>query len=491
MSSLRKKILYAFGLLNVAILAIALTAYADLKLLRDQIVNSEKVGQLISATQQMQNHEEIIQLYQSPESWFQLGEQVKQMRELFRQYRTFFDEVIGSAQTAKLDGMLTQYRDRIEELGVMEATDNPVTATTLNDMSRGIREIVHQISIEHHESLSQKVHLVSWILVITLTAVIIMGVISALFISRQVVQPISALERQLDAVADGKAKKLTLVSDNIEIRSFVQHFNNMLYKQRAQQSQIRHHEKAAALGVLVSGVAHELNTPLSNISTSVQLLMEDDSDARLRQQWLAHVDSESERARRIVRRLLDSVRQPKQNLQSISSNDLVNSAVMLIHRQLDPSILLHIEDVADTPVKVDRERMQQVFINLIKNAHDAGARNIWIVGYETTWQQSRPKNRDKVVGDITEIRQAERVLQYLIDDDGPGIPPEHMAKIFDPFFSTQSGGEGTGLGLYLVEEIVSEHSGCITVDHRPGGGTRFSVWLPMEPPETNVKSETL
>ena len=72
MSSLRKKIIYAFGLSNVAILAIALTAYADLTLLRDQIINSEKLRQFLSATQQMQNHEEIILLYQSPESWFQL-----------------------------------------------------------------------------------------------------------------------------------------------------------------------------------------------------------------------------------------------------------------------------------------------------------------------------------------------------------------------------------------------------------------------------------
>jgi len=484
MSSLRKKILYAFGLLNVAILAIALTAYADLKLLRDQIVNSEKVGQLISATQQMQNHEEIIQLYQSPESWFQLGEQVKQMRELFRQYRTFFDEVIGSAQTAKLDGMLTQYRDRIDELGVMEATDNPVTATTLNDMSRGIREIVHQISIEHHESLSQKVHLVSWILVITLTAVIIMGVISALFISRQVVQPISALERQLDAVADGKAKKLTLVSDNIEIRSFVQHFNNMLYKQRAQQSQIRHHEKAAALGVLVSGVAHELNNPLSNISTSVQLLMEDDSDARLRQQWLAHVDSESERARRIVRRLLDSVRQPKQNLQSISSNDLVNSAVMLIHRQLDPSILLHIEDVADTPVKVDRERMQQVFINLIRNAVAAGASNIWVFGEPTTWADSSPEDIERVQGELATVSSADEVMLFTVADDGPGIAEENLPHLFTPFFTTKKEGEGTGLGLYLVEEIIQEHDGCITVENRLSEGTQFLIWLPVSREET-------
>ena len=484
MSSLRKKILYAFGLSNVAILAIALTVYADLTLLRDQIVNSEKLRQFLSATQQMQNHEENLLLYQTPESRFQIAEQVKQMRKLYNQYGAFFNEVIGTTQTAKLDGLLTRYRDRIDELKAREATDNPATTATLHDMSQGIWEIVHQISTEHHESLSQKAHLVSWILVITLTAVIIMGVISAVFISRQVVQPISALERQLDAVADGKAKKLTLVSDNIEIQSFVQHFNNMLYKQRAQQSQIRHHEKAAALGVLVSGVAHELNNPLSNISTSVQLLMEDDSDAGLRHQWLDHVDSETERARRIVRRLLDSVRQPQQNLQSISSADLVNSAVLLIHRQIDPSILLHIEDVADTPVKVDRERMQQVFINLIRNAVTAGARNIWVFGESTTWADSSPEDIERVQGELSTVSTADEVMLFTIADDGPGIPEENLPHLFTPFFTTRKEGEGTGLGLYLVEEIIQEHDGCITVENRASEGTQFLIWLPVSREKT-------
>jgi two-component system NtrC family sensor kinase len=484
MSSLRKKILYAFGLSNVAILAIALTVYADLTLLRDQIVNSEKLRQFLSATQQMQNHEENLVLYQTPESRFQLAEQVDQMRKLFNQYGAFFDEVIGTTQTAKLDGLLTRYRDRIDELKVREATDNPVTVATLHDMSGEIWEIVHQISNEHHESLTQKAHLVSWILVITLTAVIIMGVISAVFISRQVVQPISALERQLDAVADGKAKKLTLVSDNIEIQSFVQHFNNMLYKQRAQQSQIRHHEKAAALGVLVSGVAHELNNPLSNISTSVQLLMEDDSDAGLIHQWLAHVDSETERARRIVRRLLDSVRQPKLNLQSIRSSDLVNSAVLLIHRQIDPSILLHIEDVADTTVKVDRERMQQVFINLIRNAVTAGARTIWVFGESTTWADSSPEDIERVQGELSTVSTADEVMLFTIADDGPGIPEENLPHLFTPFFTTRKEGEGTGLGLYLVEEIIQEHDGCITVENRASEGTQFLIWLPVSREKT-------
>jgi signal transduction histidine kinase len=479
MSSLRKKIIFAFSLSNIAILAIALTVYADLTLLRDQIVNSEKLRQFLSATQQVKNHEEILLLYQTPESYYLLAEQVEHTKKLFTEYRSLLDGVVGTQQTRKLNDLLEEYRDQIDYLESLDTSEHTSIASLLSDLSQEIWEIVRRVTIHHHESLSRNAHLLSWILVITLAIVIFMGVISALFVSRQVVQPISALEKQLDAVADGKKNKLTLVSNNIEIQSFVQHFNNMLYKQRAQQSQIRHQEKAAALGVLVSGVAHELNNPLSNISTSVQLLMEGDSDPELSKQWLSHVDSETERARRIVRRLLDSVRQPKLQLQSIKSSDLVNSSVLLIHRQLDPSIFLHIEDVADTPIKVDRERMQQVFINLIRNAVAAGASNIWVFGEPTTWADSSPEDIERVQGNLSAVSSASQVMLFMIADDGPGIPEENLSQLFTPFFTTKKEGEGTGLGLYLVEEIIQEHDGCITVENRETEGTQFLIWLPV------------
>ena len=234
--------------------------------------------------------------------------------------------------------------------------------------------------------------------------------------------------------------------------------------------------------MLVSGVAHELNNPLSNISTSVQLLLEEHGSTREDQckQWLSHIDSETERARRIVRRLLDTVRQPTQHMQLLGAASLVRSAVLLIHRLQPHDILLHIENISESMLLVDRDRMQQVFINLIRNATQAGAKNIWITGRETTWQESKPVNTNCLAGDTTGIAQFTHVMLMQVDDDGPGIPPENLPKLFDPFFTTQTGGEGTGLGLYLVEEIINEHQGCIAVDNRPEGGARFTIWLPLQ-----------
>lgn len=481
MRSLRNKIIFAFSLTNLAILIIAIVVFADLNYLRNQIVESEKVRDFLSTTQLLQNHEENLLLYHEPEAYFQLAEQLDQTRQQFLSFRQFFESIASTAELEKLDYSLSQYKDTLDELNDLDGVELLQMQNTIRTTSQSIATIIRDLGHRHHRSLSQAAQLVSWTLVIALSVVMLMGVISALFVSRQVVQPIRRLEQQLDAVADGKEKKLTLVSDDVEIHSFVQHFNTMLDKLRTQQSQLRHHEKAAALGVLVSGVAHELNNPLSNISTSVQLLQEDDGDddRELRQQWLTHVDSETERARRIVRRLLDSVRQPQLNMQNLYADDIVRSAVLLIHRQLDPDVFLHIEEVPQTCIHVDRERLQQVFINLIRNAVDAGANNVWVFGDNTTWQESIPDDIERVQGKIASINEADELLLFTIADDGPGITDEHLTQLFTPFFTTKSGGEGTGLGLYLVEEIVDEHDGCITVENRPDGGTQFLIWLPV------------
>jgi signal transduction histidine kinase len=129
-------------------------------------------------------------------------------------------------------------------------------------------------------------------------------------------------------------------------------------------------------------------------------------------------------------------------------------------------------------IAVDRERMQQVFINLIKNASDAGARHIELSARLRGWDADALTNAN-VAGDPAMLVQSPRAVQLVVADDGPGIPPELRERIFDPFVTTHSDGEGTGLGLYLVEEIVSEHRGVIVVESPPGGGARFSVWLPI------------
>jgi len=171
------------------------------------------------------------------------------------------------------------------------------------------------------------------------------------------------------------------------------------------------------------------------------------------------------------------VRQPRLHVQRLSLTDLIQSSLQLVNRQLPSDVQVHVGAITSTEVEVDRERMHQVFINLIKNAADAGAHHVTVQANQSQWNDDLAE-AGRLAGDPVFLRESTAAVCIRIEDDGPGMTPEVREHIFDPFFTTRDAGEGTGLGLYLVEEIVSEHHGCILVDNPPSGGTRFSIWLP-------------
>lgn len=482
MTSLRGKILTSYGLSKGALLIFVAVVIADLHYLNTHIVEGEAVDKLYEASQKIRRDEKNLFLYHDPDDLLQLQQQLSLAHAALSKGERVFSAIAGADKLEQLQQGLKAYHQQINAYNDLAPGERETNQALIRQTGQQLSELIQGVAQNQRGILTETTAVAAKTLLFASFTVILIGLFSAMYMVRRVVRPLTELEKQLVQLAEGRVQTLSLPSNDKEIESFVFHFNAMLEQLREQQTQLRRHERAAALGVLVSGVAHELNNPLSNISTSVQLLMEDDGRTRedLRKQWLAHIDGETERARRIVKRLLDTVRSPTQQMQLLGAARLVQGAALLIHRQLPQETLLHIEDICDGLLLVDRERMQQVFINLIKNSTHAGAGNIWITGKETTWEESRPVNSNHLAGDATGISRFKHVMLIHIDDDGPGISTDDMPKIFDPFFTTQSSGEGTGLGLYLVEEIINEHRGCIGVENRPEGGTRFSVWLPLE-----------
>ena len=482
MTSLRSKILTSYGLSKGALLIFVAVVIADLHYLQTHIVEGEAVNDLYVASQKIRREEKNLFLYHDLQDLNQLKLQLEVARNALTAGKRAFAAIVGPVELGQIEQVLREYNEHLDKYADLPAAARNARQKEIRAAGHEFSRLAQDVNQRQREIMTETTQVAAQTLMIASATVIMIGLVSAMFMVRQVVRPLAQLENQLDQLVEGNVATLALPSNDKEIQSFVFHFNSMLEQLRDKQNQLRRHERAAALGVLVSGVAHELNNPLSNISTSVQLLLEDDGSTRkdLCKQWLSHIDGESERARRIVRRLLDTVRQPTQHMQLFSAAALVRAAVLLIHRHLPPDLYLHIEDIADGMLLVDRDRMQQMFINLIKNAAHAGAKNIWITGRETTWKESKPVNSNNLAGDTTGISRSEHVMLMRVDDDGPGIPPEHLTKIFDPFFTTQARGEGTGLGLYLVEEIINEHRGCIAVENRPEGGARFSIWLPLK-----------
>ncbi|MHB1051707.1 MAG: sensor histidine kinase [Thiobacillus sp.] len=488
MPSLRGKILTTYGFSKVVLLVFAMVVFADLYYLQTRIVAGEAVTAFREASQEMRREEKNLFLYNDPTSLDQLIVQLKAAEVALKEGEQAFAEIASPAELGQVSELLLQYRAQLTAYPSLPVRMRADKQKNIRASGHELSGLAESFSRRERAVLAQAVHVAGRTLLAVFVTVLLLGIGSAFFLVRQVVRPLRELESQLDELADGHDQQLTLPSKDKEIQSFVHHFNTMLDRLRVQQNQLRHHEKAAALGVLVSGVAHELNNPLSNISTSVQLLIEDgDSiDPELRAEWMAQIDGEAERARRIVRRLLDSVRQPKLNWQAHSVAELIQASLALVNRQLPRGVEVCVGYAPERALWADRDRLHQVFINLLKNAADAGATHIVVSAVESTWKDSKPKNADHLVGEVEPVSKAESVLYIQLDDNGPGIAPENLLQIFNPFFTTHSEGDGTGLGLYLVEEIISEHNGCIAVENRPQGGTRFSIWLPL----TDAREET-
>ena len=240
---------------------------------------------------------------------------------------------------------------------------------------------------------------------------------------------------------------------------------------RKAQTQLIQSEKLSAMGVLVAGVAHEINNPLTTISGYGQLVMARLSDdpafdaaADVIGDDVACIVSECDRAAKIVRNMLSFARlQPSEPTQQ-SLADLCQRVVALRaydHRKHNVDMVCSFADDLP-PVWVDAGQIQQVLLNLMVNAEQA--------------MKDRAEKRLELSVRVEPTCGAVRIE---VRDTGSGIDPDNIRRIFDPFFTTKSVGEGTGLGLSIVYGIVRDHGGQISVDSELSVGTTFSVRLPI------------
>ncbi len=200
--------------------------------------------------------------------------------------------------------------------------------------------------------------------------------------------------------------------------------------------------------------------------------------------WLKQIDSETERGRNIVRTLLDFGSQRIFQKRRLKLLDLINETQSIIGKTLRQySAKLTINVPGDLLLDVDKQRIQQLFINLIQNALHAGGRGVHVRISAMLCERGGSIIPDgaEVAGNLKSVTDYNgRFIEILVTDDGPGIPGENLSKVFDPFFTSSEPGHGVGLGLFIVQEIVREHDGCIAIASQPGKGTQIIVLLPDE-----------
>jgi signal transduction histidine kinase len=228
------------------------------------------------------------------------------------------------------------------------------------------------------------------------------------------------------------------------------------------EEQLQISEKMASIGLLAAGVAHEVNTPLTGISSFTQMLLEGADPGDPKTALLEKIERQTFRAAKIVNGLLNLSRSGADNGERIhvDVNEVIKDVLALLEHQFEVGRLKVRRELSERPAMVVaiEHQLQQVFLNLFLNARDAMPRGGWLAV-------------------TTRVDDAQVTAE--VADTGSGIPPEQVARIYDPFFTTKAIGRGTGLGLSITYGIVREHDGTIRCDSVVGQGTRFTLTLPL------------
>ncbi len=250
---------------------------------------------------------------------------------------------------------------------------------------------------------------------------------------------------------------------------------------RAQAQTIRG-EKLASVGLLASGVAHELNNPLTGILTFSHLLRQKMPENSRDAEDLDLVIRETKRCAAIIKRLLDFAREKQPEKKFNDINQIIEDTVRIVERPA------HLRDIAITMdldrtlplIWIDADQIKQVIMNMIVNAQQAVEEKGSIAIITRRAAEPRPSAQSAEPIPMVEIS---------IIDTGCGIPENNLRRIFDPFFTSKDVGKGTGLGLSVSHGIVEAHGGDIEVQSKVGEGSTFSVFLPLLPPAAGPESK--
>lgn len=332
-------------------------------------------------------------------------------------------------------------------------------------------------------------------LIYTVLAVVIIGILCGSFVLRVVDRPIKTLKRGTEELTHGDLGYQIEVDSNDELGELADSFNVMSLRLRAAHEEITswartlenrveekskelqrahdhvvHVEKMASIGKMAAVVAHEINNPLSGILTYSKLLQKwiqrvnaDDTKRKEISDCLTLIEGESKRCGDLVKNLLTFSRSAPMNLEWTNVNQIVDRCVRLVQHHLDiGSVQLQLELADDVPLlHCDPAQIEQVLLALSMNALDAMPRG----GNLLVRTRSLPQSRQ---------------VELQVRDDGIGIPPDLLPRLFEPFLTTKETGKGVGLGLAISKTIVERHGGQIEVESQPGRGTTFYIFLPVD-----------
>jgi signal transduction histidine kinase len=475
----------------MVIIGLSVFTLVELWYIEKKVRFGEVVTEFFDATLEMRRFEKNFFLYRKNEDYQENIRYIEKAMEILAKNASGYKNLAVSSELERLRSDLDKYRLLMKEFALLEVHNDSARLDTvgnaIREKGKEIITIAENISRTERQRIQQLLDLIKNIIIISIFSFSIAGVAIGQILSRMVVKPLKNMEIMMKEISEGKLKAVSVLSNDREIISLTQAFNKMLAELELRQKHLVQREKLASLGTLISGVAHELNNPLSNISSSCQILIEEleDQDVRYKKELLSQIDEQTDKAKYIVRSLLDFSRDKEFKRESMPLRRLFEETIQLLKGEIPSRISVGIDVPDDITVFVDKQRIQQAFLNLIKNALDSieaeGVVSIRACKHILKAKIDERCDYAKDQGQCTgECPIKTDTIDIEIRDTGSGIPPEVLPNIFDPFFTTKDVGKGAGLGLYIVQDIIHEHGGCIGVCSELGKGTGFVIRFPVK-----------
>jgi two-component system NtrC family sensor kinase len=376
--------------------------------------------------------------------------------------------VVGAEKFSEFQHNLESYKSILDEnMRHVKTEKAEPNVEEIRTKGKKMVDFANELIITKRDRIQMAINRIGIIPVVFLISFIVFMVLILQLIAKGILKPVALMQKATEEAAKGTFKPIVYESEREdEVTHLIETFNEMAKQLETKQEQLLQSRKMASIGTFTSGIAHELNNPLNNISLTAESFMEDFTEMTKEQasEMMLEILAQADRAGQVVKNLLEFSRTERPLLSELRIDDVLDRTMKLIKNQIMVTgIQLKREYSKDlSPIKGRSQDLQQAFINILLNAIQA--------------------MKDLSGENIITIRTGpgpDGFIRIDFSDTGIGIKQEDMKHIFDPFYTTKPVGRGTGLGLSLVYGIVRTHGGYVEVKSEMNVGTTFSIYLPI------------
>jgi signal transduction histidine kinase len=466
MKTIRAKIAVFFISCLVFVGVLTGLYYENTMNLRKKLVMIQNFDDLLKNILELRRYEKNFTYYHDTASLDESVFYYFKIEDAFKRFRKEITQVLGSDVCDAFQRDMNDYRDLLEQNMSLVKTGTPkMNLEGIREKGKALVDFAQNLIKVKRKRIHRALNTSLVIPLGSMAAFVLLVLVVFQLVNRGILRPLSLVERATEEVAKDTFTPIAYQEEKgDEISHLIAAFNKMAQELEARQELLLQSRKMASIGTFTSGIAHELNNPINNLSLIVESLMEDDEsmDHDERMRLYQDLMNQADRSSEIVRNLLEFSRARHPRLEEVSLERLVDKTARLVKNELRLNRISFSKEIHGhiPTLKIDKSGVQQVLLNLYLNsiqAMDGGGE------LKVTVDLDRERNE----------------IRINVRDTGKGIAPEDLHSIFDPFFSTKKEGEGTGLGLSVSYNIIKKHGGRISVESQPGKGTCFSIFLPL------------